>query len=198
MTISVSRETNQRLECYETLLRRWNPAINLIAPSTVDQIRQRHVEDCLQLSTLVRPESGLWADLGSGGGLPGIIAAILWSESSTKFTLVESDQRKSTFLRTVIRELGLSHVKVLTGRIEAINPLNASYISARALAPLPQLMPYLQRHLCPDGQAWLMKGKQWQDEVAQAKKAWKFNVDSYHSTTESGAAILKISKVSHG
>lgn len=197
MNANVSRETEARLREYESLIRRWNPRINLIAPSTLRELRTRHIDDCLQIMRYAAPSEGLWADLGSGGGLPGLVLAIAFADCRTRFLMVESDQRKATFLRTVIRELSLSNASVLNSRIETIDPLKAAYISARALAPLPRLMPYLEKHLANDGQAWLMKGEQWQTELEQARSAWQFSVENHPSTTQSGAAILKISGVSH-
>lgn len=197
MNIDVSRETVARLDHFEDLLRRWNPKINLIAPSTIPQIRQRHIDDSLQIAAHVQPEDGLWADIGSGGGLPGIILAIAFADRPVDFVLVESDQRKSTFLRTAIRELDLPKARVVTARIEEADPLNAAYLSARALAPMPRLMPYLRRHLAQNGQAWLMKGEQWQAELEEARRSWKFNDEAFPSQTQSGAAIIKISGVSH-
>lgn len=114
------------------------------------------------------------------------------------FTLVESDQRKATFLRTVTREVGLPNVTILSGRIEALPPLNADHVSARALAPLRQLMTYLHRHLAPTGKAFLMKGRQWKAEVEDARSEWLFDYVAHPSRTQEGAATLEISGVSHG
>ncbi|RMC35552.1 16S rRNA (guanine(527)-N(7))-methyltransferase RsmG [Paracoccus alkanivorans] len=192
----VSRETKDLLNEYQELLVRWNKKINLVAPSTISQLRARHIDDCLQISRYADPECGIWADLGSGGGLPGIVLAIFFASRPVRFMLVESDQRKAAFLRSVARSLDLHNVNVQNDRIEAINPLNAAHISARALAPLPRLMPYLDRHMAKDGQAWLMKGEKWQAEVDEARKYWKFNLTSIASSTQPGAAILKIGEVS--
>lgn len=192
----VSRETKDLLDAYQELLVRWNKKINLVAPSTISQLRARHIDDCLQISRYADPECGIWADLGSGGGLPGIVLAIFFASRPVRFMLVESDQRKAAFLRSVARSLDLHNVNVQNDRIEAINPLNAAHISARALAPLPRLMPYLDRHMAKDGQAWLMKGEKWQAEVDEARKHWKFNLTSIASSTQPGAAILKIGEVS--
>lgn len=126
MNVSVSRETMDRLTAYQALIQRWNPRINLIAPSSLPDLRHRHIEDCLQISRLIAPDTGLWTDFGSGGGLPGLVLAIANAESDTRFLLVESDQRKATFLRTVIRELGLQNATVSTARIESLDPLNAA------------------------------------------------------------------------
>ncbi|RJE83451.1 16S rRNA (guanine(527)-N(7))-methyltransferase RsmG [Paracoccus onubensis] len=195
MTGNVSRETMERLATFRDLVIRWNSRINLVAPSTISEFDSRHIEDCLQISKHVSPESGIWADLGSGGGLPGIVLAIVFSNHPVQFRLLESDQRKAAFLRTVIRELTLENTQVYNRRIEDADPLNAAYLSARALAPLPRLMPYLDRHLAKYGQAWIMKGENWREEVEDARHKWKFNVFPIQSTSRPGAAILKISEV---
>lgn len=192
--MDVSRET-ELLEAYAALLRKWNPAINLIAPKTVEQIESRHIADARQLSQISDKAQGNWTDLGSGGGLPGIVVAI--SRPDLAVELVESDQRKAAFLRNVIRELSLSNAKVLCSRIEALDRLEAANISARALAPLPQLVAYVVQHLASDGTAWLMKGRNWQAEVAEARKLWTFDLVSHPSSTDPDAAILEITGIRH-
>ncbi|MDO5631902.1 MAG: 16S rRNA (guanine(527)-N(7))-methyltransferase RsmG [Paracoccus sp. (in: a-proteobacteria)] len=193
--MSVSRETSDRLTAYAALLRKWNDRINLIAPSTVPDLERRHISDSLQLAQLAQPVGGLWADLGSGGGLPGLVIAIASAKTATQVVLVESDQRKCAFLRSAIRELGLENATVKTARIESLSPLTADYISARALAPLDRLMPYVRRHLKPDGQAWLMKGENWQAELTAARLDPTIQVTPYASETQPGAAILKLSGI---
>ncbi|MCZ0961397.1 16S rRNA (guanine(527)-N(7))-methyltransferase RsmG [Paracoccus benzoatiresistens] len=196
--MTVPRETLERLKIYQDLLLRWNSRINLVAPASVHDIQTRHIDDCLQVSELADASAGHWIDLGSGGGLPGLVLAIAKAETDLVFTLVESDQRKAAFLRTVIRETGLSNTSVVAKRIEALSPLNAAYASARALAPLRQLVAYLHLHLEPTGTAFLMKGRQWQAEVEDARKEWVFDCLAHPSRTQEGAATLEISGVSHG
>ncbi|SMO95863.1 16S rRNA (guanine(527)-N(7))-methyltransferase RsmG [Paracoccus laeviglucosivorans] len=191
--MNVSRET-QLLQQFAVLLRKWNPAINLVSPNTVSEIESRHIEDSLQISAFAAGASD-WTDIGSGGGLPGLVLAI--SRPALAVTLVESDQRKSAFLRTAIRELGLNNVRVICDRIEAVDPLGAANLSARALAPLPLLLSYAVRHLDPAGTAWLMKGKNWAPEVEQARVDWVFDVESYPSKTDPDAVILKIAGIKH-
>ncbi|WP_199258550.1 16S rRNA (guanine(527)-N(7))-methyltransferase RsmG [Paracoccus binzhouensis] len=193
--MSVSRETEAQLACYADLLRKWNPAINLIAPSTVEQIESRHIADARQLVELAQSATGTWVDLGSGGGLPGIVLAVLRPDLAV--TLIESDQRKAVFLRTVLRELALGNAEVINKRIEATDRLEAAQISARALAPLGQLMAYVDRHLRADGTAWLMKGRNWQAEVSEAQRDWRFDVKAHPSSTEPDAAILEIARIRH-
>ena len=127
--------------------------------------------------------------------LPGLVVAI--TRPDLAVSLMESDQRKATFLRTVCRELGLKNVTVISSRIEAHNRLDVANVSARALAPLPLLMSYVSKHLATDGTAWLMKGRNWKNELAAAREEWEFDVISHPSETESEAAILQISGIRH-
>ncbi|AUH33242.1 16S rRNA (guanine(527)-N(7))-methyltransferase RsmG [Paracoccus tegillarcae] len=193
----VSRETSERLAAYQALVKKWNPRINLIARSTLDQIYDRHIRDSAQLVDMVGLNSGAWADIGSGGGFPGLVAAILRANQPISFSLIESDQRKATFLRACARELALPNVQVHAARIEALKPAAADIVSARALAPLPDLMSYVHRHMKPDGAAWLLKGESWQSEVQDAKVDWRFDFDAHPSQTHDGAAILRITNLSH-
>lgn len=190
--LDVSRETLERLKAYEALLNKWNPAINLVAKSTIKNAWQRHFEDSAQVYALA-PKVLHWADLGSGGGFPGLVVAILAEEQSPglRLTLVESDRRKATFLQTVMRELDVQ-AKVLPQRIEAVDPLQAGVISARALAPLDALLSHAARHLAPGGHALFLKGANHQAEIEAARENWHFSVEISPSQTDSAAVALKI------
>ena len=177
------------------MLRKWNPTINLVSPTTLDEIETRHIADSRTLVNLGSAGVGHWVDLGSGGGFPGMVVAIC--RPDLQVTLIESDRRKASFLRSVIRETGLKNATVIADRIESVDPLNAASVSARALASLPQLMAYVQRHLDPNGRAWLMKGRNWQAEVTAARQSWSFDLIAHPSSTDSEAAILEISGISH-
>lgn len=192
--MNVSRET-EALNRYADLIRKWSPRINLVAQSTIDEIETRHIKDSLQLVDAARTSKGSWADLGSGGGLPGLVVAIFRPDQAVK--LIESDQRKATFLRTVVRELSLSNVTIIAERIEETDRLYAANVSARALAPLPLLVAYVERHLAPDGTAWLMKGRNWESEVEAARNNWNFNLVTHSSDTDPDAAILEITGIRH-
>lgn len=196
--LDVSRETLARLETYAALLQKWNAAINLVSKSTLDELWQRHIVDSAQLARFFPQGTALWADLGSGGGLPGLVLAILALEAAPalRFHLVESDQRKATFLRQVTRELQLP-VTVSSARIEALPALNADVLSARALAALPVLCGFAVQHLCPDGIAVFPKGGAAADEIAAARKLWSFELESFPSLTSSEAAILQLKKIRH-
>lgn len=195
--LNVSRETISRLDAYEALLRKWNPAINLVSPATLAGVWERHFLDSAQLFSIGALAHGRWVDLGSGGGFPGLVVAILALEKCPELEvlLVESDKRKSAFLSTVARELSLN-VTVLAERIEAIPALRANVVSARALAPLDKLLGFANRHLSPDGLAIFPKGAGWRQELATAQESWSFKYQMSPSETESEAAILTITEVS--
>lgn len=191
--MNVSRETTARLKVYAALLTKWNPAINLVAKSTLPDLWARHILDSAQLFDLCPPEARTWVDLGSGGGFPGMIVAImaLGVNSDLRVTLVESDQRKATFLRTVARETE-TPVKIHSERAESLPPLGADVLSARAFAPLPMLLSHVHRHLAPTGVAFLPKGAQAEAEIAEALASWAFQVQKTPSKTDPQAVILSI------
>ncbi len=193
LTQDVSRETTERLASYEAGLKKWSARINLVSPKDLSQFYTRHLLDSAQLFSCVAVNEGHWADLGSGGGLPGLVIAILAAEKAPelRMSLVESDQRKAVFLMTMAHELGLN-ASVHSERIEKLQPLDADVISARALAPLDRLLGYATRHLKSGGTCIFPKGATYQDEIAQAQRNWDFQLDVMPSCTQSGAAILKI------
>lgn len=193
----VSRETLERLHAYEALLRKWNVAINLIAKSTLEAIWSRHFLDSAQVFGLSPESARLWADLGSGGGFPGMIAAILSADAgrTTGFTLVESDLRKAAFLSTVAREIGLD-VRVLANRTEALTPICADILSARAVAPLEKLVGYAKLHLAPEGVALFSKGATHRGELRQALEKYRFSHISVASLTDPDAVIYQIRDIS--
>lgn len=195
--VDVSRETMERLEAFSALVTKWTPKINLIARNSVPDLWNRHIVDSVQLYRFAPESFEKWADLGSGGGFPGIVMAILAAQHqpSARFTLIESDQRKGTFLRTAARELDLN-VTVMSTRIEETPPVAADVVSARALSALSSLLPLANRHLHPDGFCLLHKGKQAAQEVADAQKNWSFDLEDHASFTDPEARILIIQRIS--
>ena len=189
--LNVSRETFLRLKEYEKLLFKWNAKINLVSKSTLDNFWNRHVLDSAQFLSSVSEKAGKWVDLGSGGGLPGLIVAILSDEIEpvNKLFLVEADVRKAVFLKTVCRELGLK-VEVYNNRIEELPPISANIVSARALAPLKTLCLYAKNHLEKDGVAVFAKGENWKVELDEAQKKWIFNYEAVKSTLHEGSVVL--------
>lgn len=196
----VSRETSERLIEFEALVNKWNPKINLVSRNSMSQLRERHIIDSMQIFRMADDAlctAGHWVDLGSGGGFPGLVVAIIAREKRPEMvtTLVESDQRKGAFLRTVARELDLN-CTILSRRIENADPLNADIVSARALADLTLLLGYVHRHLRPGGHAFLPKGARWQNELAAAQQKWTFEAEPIPSETEPDAVILAIKGLS--
>ena len=189
--LNVSRETFLRLKEYEKLLFKWNAKINLVSRSTLDNFWNRHVLDSAQFLSSVSEKAGKWVDLGSGGGLPGLVVAILSDEIEpvNKLFLVEADVRKAVFLKTVCRELGLK-VEVYNNRIEELPSMSANIVSARALAPLKTLCLYAKNHLEKDGVAVFAKGENWKAELVEAQKKWIFNYKAVKSTLHEGSVVL--------
>jgi len=190
----VSRETLQKLETFAELVRKWNPKINLVSKSSLDDLWDRHIFDSVQVFRLVE-QGGNWVDIGSGGGFPGIVIAILNQEEQRfRVRLVESDQRKCAFLRTAIRELGLT-ATVDNERIENAQNLEADILSARALSDLSQLLAYAEMHLKPSGVAIFPKGQNWQQEVEETQHLWFYQFEAITSKTNSAAAVLMIKDI---
>lgn len=193
--LDVSRETLARLETYEDLLRKWTARINLVSPRTLDALWTRHFLDSAQLLRLAGSGTS-WTDLGSGGGFPGLVIAILAAEvrPDLRVTLVEADQRKAAFLRTVLRETAVS-AAVVTGRIEEIAPRAADILSARALASLDMLLGYAERHMAPSGRALFPKGENVEREIAEALEHWRFRCERYPSITDANSTVLSIGEI---
>jgi 16S rRNA (guanine527-N7)-methyltransferase len=188
---AVSRETFLKLKEYEKLLTKWNSKINLVSKSTLRDFWNRHILDSVQVFCSIGEKTGKWADFGSGGGFPGLVLAILSDEFgvSNSLCLIEADVRKSVFLRTVCRELGLV-VDVFNNRIEKISPMLVDVVSARALAPLKTLCFYAESHLNENGIAVFAKGENWESELLEAQKKWIFDYDVVTSKLHQGSVIL--------
>lgn len=194
--LSVSRETTEALEQFSALVERWNSAINLVGKATVPDLWNRHIVDSAQLFARCPPEAKLWLDLGSGGGFPGIVIAVLARELQPrlKVALVESDIRKATFLRESCRALRLTAV-IHNIRIESLPPQHADVVSARALAPLNVLLLYAERHLAKSGLALFPKGAQHDQEILETSREWSFEHVCTPSLSDDKAAILEIRNI---
>lgn len=194
--VSVSRETIEALAAFEALVRRWNPAINLVSKASLPVFWERHVVDSAQLLAFAPTGARRWADLGAGGGFPGLVLAILSRElhPDISFTLVEADQRKATFLRQAVLDLKLA-ATVLAERIESLPALECEMVSARALAPLDGLLGFAAPHLSKGGVGLFPKGARHKEELAAAKRKWDFEVDIHPSLSDPEAAILIIRNI---
>ena len=182
----VSRETMAKLAAYEALIFRWQKKINLVSRASLDQIWQRHFLDCWQMIHHIRPTDHRLADLGSGNGMPGIIFALC---TDLEVILIESDRRKAVFLNEAVRVLGLQ-VKIAPRRIENLPPLGVDIITARALAPLNQLLDYAHTHINKNGICIFAKGRQLQTEIKNAKKQWRLTSESFNSKTDPDGILV--------
>ena len=186
----VSRETEQKLSTYLALLNKWQPKVNLVSPDTLVDARTRHFDDSAQVALLIPATVKTLHDWGSGAGFPGLVLAML--RPDLKVTLVESDQRKCAFLRTVSRETK-TPVAIRDERIEDIAPTFVDVISARALAPLKDLLrlslPWAEAN--PALILLLPKGENADSEIAEAQKKYTFSLAKYPSKTASGAVTVE-------
>ncbi|WP_085883455.1 16S rRNA (guanine(527)-N(7))-methyltransferase RsmG [Oceanibacterium hippocampi] len=184
----VSRETMERLERYEILLRQWQGAINLVGKRTLEDVWRRHFLDSAQLLSHV-PEmsAGPWVDLGSGAGFPGLVMAIL---GASDVHLVESDLRKCIFLRQVARETE-TVVTVHNCRIEEVPVTGAAVISARALAPVARLLELAEPLAREDTIFLFPKGQDVDAELTEAAKYWNITPDRLPSQTATDGVILR-------
>ena len=195
----VSRETFERLEIIVAQLEKWQPRINLVASSTMNQIWQRHILDSLQLirffPELIEKPDVNWIDLGSGGGFPGlVVAACLTWRPGSKMTMVESNAKKCAFLRETSRIAGLP-VQVVNQRIEdAVPELTEHYdvVSARALASLQELLSMASPLLAKGTVGIFPKGQDVDDEIKSASISWNIGYDLIDSQTEPGAKIVVV------
>ena len=193
LPVDVSRETFERLQTFAGLVQKWTKKINLISKTSSADVWNRHIRDSLQLLAHFPEDPRHYVDLGSGGGFPGIVLAIALKKThpATVVTLIESDKRKAAFLRTAAQTLDLS-CRVLAKRIEDVQPQSADVVTARALAPLNELLFYVQHHLSPDGIALLPKGVAYEDELQTALASWRFSLEKRTSVTDPAGVILKI------
>lgn len=193
---AVSRETARRLDHFAALFAKWAKTINLVAPSTLEDTWTRHIADSVQIFQL-HPEPSVWADLGSGGGFPGIITAILLAERNAGWVhLVESNNKKAAFLRTALAETG-ARGSVHPIRIETAPDVIESVdaVSARALAELDRLLDFV--HLWSERNSALRcyfhKGRDYRVEVEKARRRWAFDLVLHESKIERDSVILQIS-----
>lgn len=190
----VSRETLDRLRIYADLLVKWQARINLVGPETIPTLWHRHFLDSAQVFPILPQTIHRLVDMGCGAGFPGLVLAIM---GVPEVHLIESDARKCAFLREVAR-VTAAPVTVHNARIEAVAPLAAEIVTARALAPLEKLLPWAERHLAPGGQCVFLKGKGSEDELTRASKEWNITCERVPSQTDPSATILHLKEVHRG
>jgi 16S rRNA (guanine527-N7)-methyltransferase len=188
---NVSRETEEKLHLFADLLIAWNARINLVSRADLPKLWSRHIADSLQLVRLVPEAVDSAIDLGSGAGFPGLVLAVA---TGIPFHLIEADQRKAAFLREAARVTGAA-VTVHATRIEAATCPPAALVTARALAPLTQLLPMAARLLRPGGVCLFPKGQSAEREIAEVQGAWTMRVERHISQIDHSGVILRISEI---
>jgi 16S rRNA (guanine527-N7)-methyltransferase len=189
-------EFAENLQAFALLLEKWQRVQNLVSRETGDLWR-RHMADSLQLLSFVRFADRMFLDLGSGGGFPGIPLAIALKDRGVRFTLVESNVRKASFLRTVAREIGLN-VAVVNGRAESLEAggvPRADVVTARAMAPLSRLCGFAAPHVQGGTRALFLKGADFRDELQEAAAAWAFDVIVHKNQIGSDGVVLELANL---
>jgi 16S rRNA (guanine527-N7)-methyltransferase len=190
--VPVSHETLERLDRFADLLRRWQSAVNLIAASTVPNLWTRHIADSLQILDHA-PGARRWMDLGSGAGFPGLVIAIaLADRPGAMVDLVERDSRKAAFLREAARTAD-APVKVHAKRVEDVvqhidNQIEI--VTARALAPMPELILLCEPLLAKGAKGIFLKGQYVDKELTDATKSWQIDFDVVPSRTDPRGRIV--------
>jgi 16S rRNA (guanine527-N7)-methyltransferase len=189
--VGVSRETRDQLDSLVNTLGRWQKAINLVGRATVEDVWVRHILDSAQLAAVIPREARTLVDLGSGGGFPGLVISAL--RPDLDITLIEADARKAAFLGEASRRMELKKPpRIVIGRIEDVAPVRADVVTARALAPLGQLLAWADRHRMDTAICLFHKGKGWQAELTEAMKDWEIDCQPLSSVTDRDAVILRI------
>ena len=197
----VSDETLQRLMIYEQALRQWQKKINLVAPSTLDDVWHRHFADSAQLLRLAPTGARRWVDVGSGAGFPGMVLAILRADRNADgdgepHVLIESDSRKAAFLGEISRKTSIP-VDIAIARIELSSTqgryTSVDVLTARALAPLDRLIGLTVPFFGPSTVALFLKGQDVQQEIEAARRKWRFTYELANSLTEQNSRIVIVS-----
>jgi 16S rRNA (guanine527-N7)-methyltransferase len=193
----VSRETESRLDRYLDLLRTWQAKTNLVSPSTLPSLWTRHVSDSLQLLMLA-PSARSWIDLGSGGGFPGVVLACALAETPGAMVhLVERNAKKAAFLREALRVTGapgvvhLDDIRDIVDRIA--EPIDC--VTARAVAPLHQLIGYAEPMVRRGARALFLKGQDVEAELTAATKCWNITPRLHPSVTGGQGWIVELDRI---
>ena len=189
---AVPRDALAAFDAYAGLISHWQTRINLIGPKTLEALWGRHFMDSAQLFAHLPADTRTITDIGSGGGFPGLVLAIMTAhQGGPRVTLIESDARKAAFLREASRVCGAG-ATIINGRAETTKIPAADVVTARACAPLPRLLPWVFGLLRAEGTALLLKGANWRDELTAAEKGWKMDSTEIPSQTDTSGVILKL------
>lgn len=184
----VSRETEARLDAYVDLLVQWQAKTNLVAPSTLPNLWTRHISDSLQVLSIA-PNATKWIDLGSGGGFPGLVlACALVDRTGAAIHLVERNAKKAAFLREALRVTGAPGVVHLADIEDSVDRISdpIDCVTARALAPLNQLIAFAEPWAARGAKLLFLKGQDIETELTEATKYWKMEPQLHRSRTGEG------------
>ncbi len=189
----VSRETFEHLLSFEAQFQRWARRINLVASSTLSDVWNRHVLDSAQLARL-DPDAKNWVDLGSGGGFPGLVMGFLLMErEGAGIELVESNRKKTSFLQAIVGEFGLPariHAKRIEDTYDRIRAVEV--VTARALAPLHELLRLAEPWLASGAKALFHKGRDYRAEIEESAQLWVFDLIEHQSVVDPQSVVLEI------
>lgn len=192
----VSRETFENLLAFEAMFVTWARRINLVAPSTLGDVWNRHILDSAQLAALA-PEALRWLDLGSGGGFPGMILALLLRERpGASIDLVDSNRKKTAFLQAAAGQFSLPariHSQRIGAEIKGLT--QPDVVTARALAPLPELLELAFPWLSKGATGYFHKGRDYRNEVEESAALWKYDLVEHASRLDQESVVLEIRNV---
>jgi len=181
------------LDMFRSRLTEANRAMNLVGDSTLADFWGRHFVDSAQL-LWVEPSALVWADLGSGAGLPGLVLAILLKgRPGARVHLIESMTKRCRFLTEVTEALGLPAV-VHNARAESLD-LKVEVVTARACAPLDRLLTYARPYLARGARGLFLKGAEVEAEIAEARRSWRFKARTTPSLSDPRGRLLSIEEL---
>jgi 16S rRNA (guanine527-N7)-methyltransferase len=193
----VSRETESRLDRYVAVLLEWQAKTNLVASSTLPNLWTRHISDSLQLLSIA-PQAKTWIDLGTGGGFPGVVLACALAETpGATVHLVERIAKKAAFLREAIRVTGAPgavHLADIGDTVERFAGL-VDCVTARAVAPLHQLIGFTEPLVKRGAKALFLKGQDVEAELTEATKYWKIEPKLHSSRTGGQGWIVELDAI---
>ena len=195
-TLNVSRETFPVLEEFRSFLLNENKKINLISKSTEKESIKRHIIDSAQIIDIIDINTKSCIDLGSGSGLPGVVLAIILKKkgSKIKFDLYEKSQRKSYFLRKMIRHFKLN-ADVKQKNIFQEKDLEADIIVARAFKPLQTILELIEKNFVHYNRLILFLGRSGKSMINECLNLWMFDYEIIESLTDVNSVIVKISNL---
>ena len=193
----VSAQTVARLERYVALLLEWQAKTNLVAPSTLPNLWTRHIADSLQLLDLAR-SAEIWVDLGSGGGFPGVVLACALAETpGANVHLVERNAKKAAFLREAVRITSAAATVHLAGIGDIVDRIGGRVdcVTARALAPLHQLVGFAEPFVSNGAKALFLKGQDVEAELTEAAIYWNIKPRLHSSRTGGHGWIVELDRI---